>query len=731
MTKPSSFLGARYNQVEDDGYSKTWKGQLSSSKILRAAASLKQRLFGRAPGNLILIRHGESEWNHNGTFTGWVDVDLNERGRREIEHAARLLLERGLTVDVTYTSRLKRAIRSTWIILRELNQIYRPVFKSYRLNERQYGALEGLSKRGLADQLGSELVQSYRSGLLARPPAMDIMHPYWHKNERKYADLDPSEIPLTESLQDTMERALPLWEQRIFPAIQQGRNVMVVAHGNSLRGIVKHIDNLSADEIQKFGIPNGIPLLFRFDFNMKPVRLENAAPGISGEFLEQKGLLRKALDREAELYRQIPGYNMENTTYVQRLFDTNTNTNFDPYLRGLKRLAEERQLIDLIANNNVTAPKADSYSAMTDAKREMKKNITPVKLAFLASLKKITSRLIKKSATKLVIGSEISELQGTGAMSMLSKKSQFPLPLLVIIRHGKTEHNKLGLFTGWYDATLSPEGRLEAKEAGILLRRHQIEFDVVYTSWLSRAIETAWLVLNELDCLWLPIIKTWRLNERMYGALTSMSKKMIGQKYGEKQLKLWRRSYDKRPPRVASFSSLYPGNDDRYVKYVKDVRWSFFESFIRTIASGRLELHRKFPKTESLSDCMERTIPYLTEEIIPKSLNEGKNVLIASSENAIRGLLMSLCDIAPENIHKIEIPTGLPMIYFPEQRCIRLLDDGSGLDPFTKYNFGSSPELLFKPVQDCTSSAEGETYHNNGTIFACNPLIKLPTPERV
>ncbi|EGB05651.1 hypothetical protein AURANDRAFT_5637, partial [Aureococcus anophagefferens] len=212
---------------------------------------------------------------------------------------------------------------------------------------------------------------------------------------------------------------------------------------------------------------------------------------------------------------------------------------------------------------------------------------------------------------------------------------------LVILRHGKTEHNKLGLFTGWEDAGLAPEGRAEASLAGRLLRAHGFELDMVYTSWLSRAIETAWITLSELDSLWIPIVKTWRLNERMYGALTGLSKKMIAQLHGEDQFREWRRSYRVRPPRASSFSPQYPGNDDRYQRY--------------------LVMARKVPHTESLKDCMDRTIPYF-EEVIGPSL-ENRTVLIASSENAIRGLLMKLCAVPEDRVNEVEIPTGLPLIY--------------------------------------------------------------------
>jgi 2,3-bisphosphoglycerate-dependent phosphoglycerate mutase len=185
----------------------------------------------------------------------------------------------------------------------------------------------------------------------------------------------------------------------------------------------------------------------------------------------------------------------------------------------------------------------------------------------------------------------------------------------------------------------------------------------------------------------------------MYGSLTGFSKQMIKQQYGEKQFKKWRRGYDTRPPPISSFSVHYPGNDDRYVKYINDIRPSFSESLIRSLSHRRVEIHKKFPKTESLKDCMERTIPYFRNVILPGSIAKGKNVLIASSENAIRGLLMHLCEIPPERIHEVEIPTGLPMVYDSDRKSIRLLDDGESSSqlPWEQYDFGTAPDLLFKP----------------------------------
>ena len=261
----------------------------------------------KQPGTLILVRHGESQWNQRKLFTGWCDVDLSDRGVREMEHAARLLLERGHSVDICYTSVLKRAIRSSWILLRELHQVYRPMIKSHLLNERMYGALEGLSKPELAKELGEEIVQKWRAGLTERPPPVSESHLHYHQNEKKYARLgiDPASIPITESLEDTIDRVTPLWDAQILPDLRAGRNVLIVAHGNSLRGIVKKIDNIATEDIQRIGVPNSIPLVYKFDTNMKPIAQRKAVFPLSGEYLEKKGLLRAALQREEEYFARV------------------------------------------------------------------------------------------------------------------------------------------------------------------------------------------------------------------------------------------------------------------------------------------------------------------------------------------------------------------------------------------------------------------------------------------
>lgn len=539
----------------------------------------------------------------------------------------------------------------------------------------RYGALEGHSKPGLAKVFGKEIVQQWRAGLLDRPPEMNLDHIYWHGRERKYAHLHPSWIPRTESLQDTIDRVVPLWDSHILPDLKAGRNVMIVAHCNSLRGIVKHIDGIGTDDIQKMGIPNGIPLVYKFDKNMKPVQHKNAQPPLRGIWLEKKGLLRAALDREAELAEKINGF--ENMTLIkdsrsargfyntkssdEAIHTTDAPTGAAPHdsspsvsavaptpnatistttpadntpllnlsdtaagyvpqpggvaplvasvpgsgvspslIKGLTKLEFERKLLDLVddkskdaieinrsrhspqlAKSNDEASLADIYidrdvlnsAAFTDIPCNLAQlhgieegvdhverfvNVSSTSQQdnnnqqILAQLNYLHFFRDRNDAAQGLLrlhhqqqlqqnqhynnsaeSNQGSSSQTTPVTSTDASASSTPTPafintntkakrdpvleqpLLVIIRHGKTEHNQLGLFTGWEDALLATEGRDEAIHAGKLLRRHGIEFDVVYTSWLSRAIETAWLVLNELDSLWLPVVKTWRLNERM------------------------------------------------------------------------------------------------------------------------------------------------------------------------------------------------------------------------
>jgi 2,3-bisphosphoglycerate-dependent phosphoglycerate mutase len=218
------------------------------------------------------LRHGESTWNKENRFTGWTDVDLSEKGIEEAKSAAKLLIEGGYTFDIAYTSVLKRGIRTLWITLDEMDLMWVPVHRSWRLNEKHYGALQGLYKSQLAAEVGEEQVQEWRRVYDVRPPALKTTDPRYPGNDPRYKDLDPKEIPLTECLKDTVERFLPYWSDVIAPIVKSGKKVLISAHGNSLRALVKYLDNISDEEIADLNIPTGIPLIYELDDDLKPIK---------------------------------------------------------------------------------------------------------------------------------------------------------------------------------------------------------------------------------------------------------------------------------------------------------------------------------------------------------------------------------------------------------------------------------------------------------------------------
>ena len=221
---------------------------------------------------LVLMRHGQSQWNLENRFTGWTDVDLTDQGREEARKAGELLKAEGYTFDLAFTSVLKRAIRTLWITLDGLDLMWIPVVRSWRLNERHYGALQGLNKAETAQKFGEKQVLIWRRSYATPPdplPAGDPRHP---AGDPRYATLRPEEIPATECLKDTVARVVPFWEQEIKPAVASGRKVLVAAHGNSLRALVKHIDGISDEDIVSLNIPTGRPLVYEFDDDMKPIR---------------------------------------------------------------------------------------------------------------------------------------------------------------------------------------------------------------------------------------------------------------------------------------------------------------------------------------------------------------------------------------------------------------------------------------------------------------------------
>ena len=221
---------------------------------------------------LVLLRHGLSEWNKENRFTGWTDVDLAPEGVTEAQEAARLLKEAGFNFDLAYSSLLKRAIRTLWIVLDDLDLMWIPVAKSWRLNERHYGALQGLNKAEMTRQYGEAQVKLWRRSYRVQPPPLDDSDPRHPNFDPRYGDLKPAERPATESLADTVARFVPYWKSDILPALQAGKRVLISAHGNSLRALVKHLDHMSDDDIVALNIPTGIPLVYEFDRQFNPVK---------------------------------------------------------------------------------------------------------------------------------------------------------------------------------------------------------------------------------------------------------------------------------------------------------------------------------------------------------------------------------------------------------------------------------------------------------------------------
>jgi 2,3-bisphosphoglycerate-dependent phosphoglycerate mutase len=223
---------------------------------------------------LVLIRHGESVWNQENRFTGWTDVDLSDRGRDEARSAGRLLKAQEFTFDLAFVSVLKRAIRTLWIVLDEMELMWLPVRHSWRLNERHYGALQGLDKSETAAQFGEDQVKIWRRAYDIPPPPLEASDPRFPGNDPRYAGLAAADLPLTECLKDTVARFLPFWNESLAPAIRSGQRVVVAAHGNSIRAIVKYLDGVSDEEIVNLNIPTGIPLIYELDENLKPIRHE-------------------------------------------------------------------------------------------------------------------------------------------------------------------------------------------------------------------------------------------------------------------------------------------------------------------------------------------------------------------------------------------------------------------------------------------------------------------------
>lgn len=227
---------------------------------------------GKAMPLMVLLRHGESTWNRENRFTGWTDVDLSEKGIEEAKQAGQLLKEGRYSFDLAFTSVLKRAIRTLWLVLDSMDLMWLPVYRSWRLNEKHYGALQGLDKSETVEKYGADQVHLWRRSYRVRPPALERSDRRYSGNDPRYKDVAQSDLPLGESLEDTINRFLPYWSQTIAPAISSGNRVLIAAHGNSIRALVKHLDGISDEDIPLLNIPTGIPLVYELAENLRPLK---------------------------------------------------------------------------------------------------------------------------------------------------------------------------------------------------------------------------------------------------------------------------------------------------------------------------------------------------------------------------------------------------------------------------------------------------------------------------
>ena len=234
---------------------------------------------------VVLVRHGESTWNKENLFTGWADCPLSEKGVEEATAGGDLLKAEGLSFDVAYTSTLKRAIKTLWIILEQMDLMYIPIVNTWRLNERHYGALQGLNKQETVDKYGKDQVLIWRRSYDIPPPDLDEDNVHYPGNDPRYANVDKADLPLAESLKLTEARFMVDWEKTLIPEIKSGKKILIAAHGNTLRALVKHLDGISEDDITGLNIPTGVPLIYVLDEDMKPIKQENAIFPLQGRYL--------------------------------------------------------------------------------------------------------------------------------------------------------------------------------------------------------------------------------------------------------------------------------------------------------------------------------------------------------------------------------------------------------------------------------------------------------------
>jgi len=606
-----------------------------------------------AHAQLTLIRHGQSEWNLANRFTGWMDVDLTERGIIEARQAGRMLRDEGLTVDLVCTSCLQRAVRSACLVLSVSNQCFVPMEKDLRLNEQHSGMLTGHNKRDLARTHGVEQVMKWRRSPDCQPPPLAADNPFQKAivEDERYRDTTFA-LPQTESFEMVVERVQDVWDETIAPALRKGRNVMVVSHGNTLRALVALVDSVGKSDTYHLDLPTASPVVYDLDAALQPMRVHGTWGGSEtargGRFLMNEDLVSKAVDA----MRQQCLQNIAVSTV-----DPATGEN-------------AIEITDASAD-------ASSSKAVVTSKEGRSYNVRTRPPTYFT----LESERIQSEARQEVASFVSRHLLQALSSAAGTRRAAVPKATLIIVRHGYSEYNMENLFTGWADCDLTNRGKEEARFAGSLLREAGVvRLERVFTSSLKRAIKSAWLMLDELELQWVPITMTWRLNERHYGALQGQPKRLCSERYGQAQVQKWRRGIRHPPP-----------------------PWSAAD---RDALVDRRYAGVPVPETESLADCTERLLPFLEDELWPamreavaRAAEEADEVVweearrqsaasslianvtddgepamrkasggvpafaIASSENLIRALVAELEGVPEADVPLLDIPYATPLVY--------------------------------------------------------------------
>lgn len=576
--------------------------------------------------NLVLVRHGQSEWNLANRFTGWVDVDLTERGITEAREAGKLLAAEGLDLDECYCSSLRRAIRTSCLSLSGMDQCWVPLHKDARLNEQHSGFLTGNNKRALAEEHGVEQVMAWRRKYDEPPPPLPNDSPLQQmmKKDERYAVHNMS-VPSAECLRDTCVRVDAVWTERIRPALLAGKNVMVVSHGNTLRALVKLVDGVSDGDTYHLDLPTAAPVVYPLDASCRPLQTygtwgESDVPR-HGRFLMD--------DARVAAAQRVMREQVERDVAISTV-SSDGGDSIATCPAWVAPSAERTQVQVGGADYVVRSMGDVSYFA---AERER----------------------IQQEARQELRG--LAESKVAGGRSAISAARAAPpnkvRATVIVLRHGYSEYNARNIFTGWADPELSNRGREEARRAGSVLRESGVRrIERVYCSLLKRAIKTAWLALDELEMQWVPISYDWRLNERHYGALQGREKRECGAEFGYCQVAKWRRGTTDEPPPAPSDEPEFA--DRRYASV-------------------------PVPTSESLEQCSARMLPFLHDVLLrdvrvavdARDAQEASSgvrdaapiFVVASSENLIRAIVGEWEGLNEEKLAAVDVPYATPLVY--------------------------------------------------------------------